>query len=191
MWPFVFAALSKAVSSGVNYVEQRQAGGAALKQGEMERALYGKNADLATQQAADAEARGQEAANRQTYKMRTLVGSQNANFAGQGVSIVGGGSPADVIRSDQALGEYDRQTILENARREAWGYQQQASIYRAQGDIAYSAGANRQKADNLESIGTMANFAGDMFGMFQGAGFGGGGGGGAAAQMGGDPTAED
>lgn len=166
MWGFVFSALSKAVGAGINFVEQRQAGQAAFQQGTMEQQLYGKNAALADQQAQDAIARGTEAANRQTYKMRTMLGAQTAGFAGGGVA--GGTAVSSVVGTDQALGSADRANILENARREAWGYTQQASIYRQQGQIAYQAGVNRRKADDLESIGSLANFGGDMFSMYKG-----------------------
>lgn len=169
MWPFVFSAITKAASAGITFSEQRREGAAALKQGDMTRALYGKNADLAESQAVDAEARGQEASNRQTYKMRTTLGSQNSAFAAQGVSLANG-SPAAVINSDQSLGEADRLNILENARREASGFRQQAGIYRDQGNLAYTAGANKQKELNMESLGTLVNFGGDMLSMYKGAG---------------------
>lgn len=167
MWGFVFSALAKAANAGLTYAGQRQEGAAYRRQGEQERDLFGKNADLAEKQAVDAEARGVSASNRQTYRMRTMLGAQSASFAGQGVSLTGG-SPADVVRNDQSLGEADRLNILENARREAWGYRQQEDIYHQQGDMAYQAGVDRQKASNLESVGTLVNFAGDMFGMYKG-----------------------
>lgn len=167
MWAFVFSALTKAANTGLQYSAQRRAGQAAFNQGVAERDLFGKNADLADEQAVDAVARGQDAANRQTYRMRTTLGAQSAGFAGQGVSITGG-SPADVIGADQAIGEADKLSITENARREAWGYRQQAGIYRDRGNMAYDAGVQRRKAANLESVGTLANFAGDMFDMYKG-----------------------
>lgn len=167
MWGFVFSALSKAVGAGLNFVEKRHEGNALFKQGAMQRDLYGKNADLAEQQSKDAIARGQEASNRQSYKMRTMLGAQSAGFAGQGVNVTGGAAAA-VIGNDQALGEADRLNIVENARRTAWGYQQQADIYRGQGELAYQAGVYGRKQANAESIGSLANFGGDMFDLYKG-----------------------
>lgn len=166
MIPFIaFAAGAAAVKAGVDFFGQRSAGKAAAKQGQMEKELFGKNADLAEQQAADAEARGAQAALRQSFRMRTLLGSQTAALAGQGIEI--SGTPASVLQSDQDIGEMDRLAILESARREAWGYRKQAEIYRDQGNLALIAGRNRQKEANWASVGTLANFGGDMYDLFR------------------------
>lgn len=166
MIPLILAAIAaKGIETGINYIGQRKTAQLYARQGEMERDLFGKNADLADSQALDAEARGQEAELRQRYKGRLMVGAQSTAFAGQGVTL-GDGTPQQVMKSDQALSESDRLTIVEGARREAWGFRQQADIYRRQGQMAFDAGQNKRRATNTASVGTLANYGGDMFTLY-------------------------
>lgn len=166
-WGFVFSALTKGIQAGVDFFGKRKAGAAAMEAGQTEQGMYNKEADIATQQAKDATALGWQAADRQAYRMRTLVGSQAAGFAGQGVSLTGGSAPSRVIGGDYALGAADKFNILENARRKAWGFSQEADVYRTRGNLALMAGENQRSADNLESLGSLANFGGDMWNLYQ------------------------
>lgn len=170
--PFPFVALAvfaglKAAGTAMNYSGQRKQARAWEREGEMERELFGKNADLAEQQALDAEARGQESEMRQAQRMRSLTGSQTTGFAGQGVTV-GVGSSSQVIESDRRISHFDQLMIRENAAREAMGFRKEAEISRGRGDLAYMSARNRAKAARTESVGTLANFAGDMWGLYKG-----------------------
>lgn len=166
-FPLLLFAALKTVGTAVNFIGQRKQAGYEERQGEMERDLFGKNADLAEAQATDAEARGHEAELRQRLRIRLLTGAQNSSFAGQGVNV-GVGSPQQVMGSDRSIGEMDALAIRENAHREAMGFTKQAEIFRTQGNLAYTAGRNRAKADRWASVGTLANYAGDMFSLYKG-----------------------
>lgn len=170
MGPFaalaVFAGI-KAVGAALDFTGKRRQARGIEREGEMERELFGKNADLAEQQALDARARGRESEMRQRLAMRQLTGSQVAAYSGSNVRI-GIGSTADVTESDRRIGEYDALMIRENAAREAMGFTKEAEIYRGRGDLAYTAARNRAKAMRWESVGTLANFAGDMWGLYKG-----------------------
>lgn len=168
MFPLIVAAIAaKTIGAGLNYFGQQKQAHNLEQQGWMEKELFGKNAALAEEQAADATARGREAELRQRFRMRQLVGAQNTAFAGQGVDI-SVGSPVDVKTGDQAIGEMDALTIRENAAREAMGFRKQAEIYRYQGDMALRGAHNQAAATKWQSYGTLANFAGDMFELYKG-----------------------
>lgn len=166
--PFLIAAIvaTKAISTGLEIAGQRRQAKIFEKEGDMEAELFGKNADVAEEQAKDAIARGHEAEMRQRFKQRTLAGSQQASFSGQGVTT-GVGSAGLVSRSDFALGEMDALSIRENAAREALGYERQADIYRDQGTMARTSARMRAKATRNQAYGSLANFAGDMFQLYR------------------------
>jgi hypothetical protein len=98
-----------------------------------------QNARLADMQAADAEKRGNKEANNYMRKVRGVVGSQRAALAASGVDI-GSGSALELQADTEALGEYDAAVIRNNAAREAWGYQAQATNFRNQAKFDYMAG---------------------------------------------------
>lgn len=170
MIPLILAAVAgvKAIDTAINFAGGQQQKKIDIQQGAMERDIYGKNAALAESQAADAEARGQQAAVKQVFQEKDLLGAQRAAFAGQGVKVGAGGSAGAVQASDFAVSEVDRLNILENARREAWGYRQQADIYNSQGALAYAAGVNQARMVGYKQASTLANFAGDMFSLYKG-----------------------
>lgn len=166
-FPYILAALAvtKTVEAGINYFGQRKAARGYEREGEMERALYGRSADLLEEQATDAEARGREAELRQRRAVAALSGAQAVGFAGQNVTL-GEGSARQVVASDRRVGEFDALMIRENAAREAMGFRRQAEIQRGQGDLTYMASRNRARALRVQSVGTLANYTGDMFGLY-------------------------
>lgn len=172
MLPFVIGALvaSKAIGAAVNYVGQRKGARAVEREGEMERELFGRSADILEEQAQDALARGREAELRQRAKMRMLTGEQRASYAAQGVEL-DIGSARDVVASDRQVGEMDLFMIRENAAREALGFTRQAGLQRERGQLAYTANRNRAKQMRWDSVGTLANFTGDMLQLYASGGF--------------------
>jgi hypothetical protein len=167
--PFIIGAIiaAKAVSTAADIYSDRKQARMFEREGEMERELFGKNAEVAEEMAEDAIARGKEAELRFLFKQRTLAGAQQASFSGQGVRV-GVGTPGLVTESDASLIDSDIALTRENAQREAFGYRQQAEIYQSQGALAYQAGRNRAKALRNQTLGSLANFGGDMFSLYQG-----------------------
>lgn len=130
-----------------------------VKNAKAAKKLGNANADVATQQAADALARGDEAVGQVDASERGLTGSQRAAFAGQGVDT-GSGSAADVVASDRGLSELDKLTIKRNAQREAHGFQLQATAYRKGGQLQAANYTN-------QAYGTLLSGAGQMLGVYQ------------------------
>ena len=126
------------------------------------------NADVADVQAKDAIARGQEEEDRYRQGVRTLIGSQRAGFAAQGVDVTQG-SAVDVVADTAYLGELDALTIETNAGREAWGYQVQAADLRKRAEVTRKTGINAEKAGSsmgnaayLQGAGTVLSGAGSL-----------------------------
>lgn len=172
-FPFLIAAIIgvKALKTGLDISGNEKQARLFRAEGEDEATLFGKNAELADEQAADALARGQEAVVQQRARMRGLSGEQVAAFGASGTTV-GVGSGARASASDFHLGESDTAVIERNAAREALGYKKEAEIDRYRGDMARRAGQNRARATRALSWGSLTNFGGDLLGMYNSGGFG-------------------
>lgn len=106
------------------------------------------NAIMAQQNAQDARRRGDQAMEEQQRKTAQIEGRQRAAFAANGIELTSG-SPVDVLADTATFGELDRQTIGNNAEREARGYEAQRVNFNA------SAGLNKMKADNASAAGSL------------------------------------
>lgn len=148
------------------FASDRRDAKTAQQQGDYEAQLYGMNAGLAEEQSRDAIARGHEAELKSRSGSRQLIGSQRAALAAQGIAL-DSGSAVDVVENDAALGELDALTIRNNAKREAWGFQTQATQYRQQGELARTSGRNTAKALRNRSVSTLLSGAGDLFSVYQ------------------------
>lgn len=156
-------------------VQQWRAGGAAKQAGiaqreaaESEAELSDFNASVADAQAQDAIERGQQDESRYRSGVRDLIGSQRAGFAASGVDI-GFGSAVDAQADAAFLGELDALTIRNNAAREAWGYNVQATDLRKRAEITRKAGAmaeatgrEQQKAARIGAATTLVAGAGSL-----------------------------
>lgn len=127
---------------------------------------YTQNATLADQQAADTIARGREAEMRQRTATKGLIGSQRAALAASGVDITSG-SAADVQADSAYLGELDALMIRNNARREAYGYQVQATQDRAAAANAVRAGSNEAASIRNQGVSTLLTGALQTYGGYQ------------------------
>lgn len=128
MWPLLAFMVGSSVVQAIGQKKQGNSANEAAK----------FNAKVAEQQAEDAVLRGHDEETRFRQGVRMLVGSQRADFAGQGVDV-SQGSAADVQADAAFLGELDAQKIRTNAALEAWGYRQQAESFRRGGQAASSA----------------------------------------------------
>lgn len=149
----------------MDYRSQRSAAKATEDEGRYAAEVYGRNADLAEEQAKDAVARGRESEMALRRKSRGLAGSQRANFAAQGLNT-NVGSARDVVRSDQALGNLDAMTIRNNAAREAFGFNRQAQYDREDAQMALAGGKNRANAIRKEAIGTLLTTGTSLAGTY-------------------------
>lgn len=157
-----------ALAKGANDImNQRSASKAASQEAEYAANIYGRNADLAEEQAKDALARGRESEMALRRKGRSITGAQRAGFAGQGIDV-NSGSALDVTRNDTALSELDALTIRNNAQRESLGFKKQAEFDRADAEMARRGGRNRVNAIRKEGIGTLLTTATSIGSAYQG-----------------------
>ena len=106
-----------------------------------EQAINEWNAGVADLQAADTIRRGQLDETKSRIATRGLIGSQRVALAANGVQVGDPGSTGDLLQIDSArIGEEDALTIRNNAARQAWGYQVEATNYRRQGAAAVRRG---------------------------------------------------
>lgn len=133
---------SMGIASMANAFTQVQAG-------RLNRSIMRFNADMAEIRARDARWRGQQALFQHGLKVASLKGSQRAAMAAAGIDVSAGGTADEILDDTQYWATVDRVTIQNNAAREAFGFQQQAAMDRAQGSAA-------ARQANLQAIGTIA-----------------------------------
>ncbi|ELY3455803.1 hypothetical protein SMY44_000289 [Cronobacter sakazakii] len=100
-------------------------------------AVANQNADIAEAQADDAINRGNAQADEVRRRNRIAQGSQAAAIAAGGGDLSTGGS-LDIMGDTAQFGELDALTTVNNASREAYGYQTQAANSRAEASSARS-----------------------------------------------------
>lgn len=127
---------------------------------------YGTNAALAKAQAADAIARGEEAAAKMQGRVRRTIGSQRAALAASGVDV-NVGSALDLALEAQTVGAQDEMVIRNNARREAFGYDVQASDYLSRRSLALLQGRNDVAASALAGGNTLLGGASRIYDIYR------------------------
>lgn len=130
-----------AILSGVSAISQAKD---ARQEASWSAAQMRTNAGYARLQAEDAKTRGASSAMAAVVKARMNVGSQRAALAAQGIDI-SSGSALDVQVNTADLAEIDIMTIKNNAAREAWGYNVQASDSMTQAAMTEKAGSNKSR----------------------------------------------
>jgi hypothetical protein len=124
--PYIAAA--GAVMSAVQSIQQ---GNAAKAAGDHNASIARRNATIAVQQSeADAEAKNREKIQR--------LGAFRAAYGASGVT--GEGNAIDVMATNAALFEYDKQTILYKGKLRALGYEDTATLEEMGGEAAQTAG---------------------------------------------------
>lgn len=123
-----------AAGMGIGLAGSLLKGNAEQQQLQQRAAASQENQQLAEQQAADALQRGALAAGLQRTKGSQVIGAQRAGFAASGIDE-NSGSAAGVQAAARGMSELDAQTTLNNARRQAWGYQVTAQQYGEQAKL--------------------------------------------------------
>lgn len=135
-------------------------------QGDAESAVQKKNAILADMQAEQARNIGTIDEERQMAVTRQLLGRQRATFAANNIDA-SSGSALDTIGQTAQFGAMDAMTVRNNALRQAWGFDVEAS--NARNAAAWAKYGSRQKA-----AGTLLSGAGSVYGKGADAGYWGG-----------------
>lgn len=133
---------------------------ASYEQGKYLDSVSKVNAGISRQAAADALERGSLEADEQRKQTQQVIGSQRAAYASGGIDVNTG--TAGQVQSDTAaLGELDALTIMNNAAREAYGYEVQAIDQRQQGKLAKYQG-------KMQAIGSILGGAEKAYTLGQG-----------------------
>ncbi|WP_192956071.1 hypothetical protein [Klebsiella pneumoniae] len=109
------------------------------QQGKYAQAVANQNADIAETQAQDAVNRGNIQAEEVRRRNRQAAGTQAATMGATGADLSSGTS-LDIFGDTAQFGTLDALTTVNNAQREAYGYQTQAANYEAQASAAKSSG---------------------------------------------------
>ncbi|HDG9775832.1 TPA: hypothetical protein PGG59_004223 [Raoultella planticola] len=109
------------------------------QQSKYQSAVANQNADIAEAQAQDSINRGNMQAEEVRSRNRQTAGTQAATMGATGAEL-GSGSSLDIFGDTAQFGTLDALTTVNNAQREAYGYQVQSTNYTAQAAGARSAG---------------------------------------------------
>ncbi|EHV2048383.1 hypothetical protein KZ126_001273 [Salmonella enterica] len=130
--PAIALAGASVALSGVSAYNQYQ-------QGKYSSAVAEQNAEVAEAQAQDSINRGNAEADQRRREMRQRQGTQAATMAATGAEL-GSGSSLDIFGDTAQFGALDALTTVNNAQREAYGYEVQAANYKAQASASRKQG---------------------------------------------------
>lgn len=131
--PAIALAGASVAMSGVSAYNQYQSG-------KYTAAVAEQNADVATAQAQDSINRGNAQADEVRRRNRQAAGTQTATMGATGADL-STGNALDIFGDTAQFGTLDSLTTVNNAQREAYGYQVQAANYEAQADSAKKQGS--------------------------------------------------
>lgn len=160
----IISAASSGAQTGLAFGQRQQDAQAASLRGRFENDVAERNAQLAERQGRDAINRGATAEDRQRLETRQEIGSSRAQLAAQGVDV-SSGSGAAVTASESLIGDLDALTIRNDAARQAWGYDVEASNSRTQGKLALLAGENEAATQRAASVSTLLTGATNIYGQ--------------------------
>lgn len=109
------------------------------RNGKYSAAVAEQNADVAESQARDSINRGNAQADEVRRRNRQAAGTQAATMGATGSDISTGGA-LDIFGDTAQFGALDALTTVNNAQREAYGYQTQAANYEAQASSSRKSG---------------------------------------------------
>lgn len=109
------------------------------KQAKYQSAVANQNADIAEAQAQDSINRGNAQAEQVRSRNRMAAGTQTATMGATGADL-STGNALDIFGDTAQYGQLDALTTVNNAQREAYGYQVQSTNAQAQARGAESAG---------------------------------------------------
>lgn len=160
-----------AAGSAINsYLGSRSAAGAAKTQGEYEASILERNAGFAGQQAKDAISLGQEQVSDHAAAVRGLIGTQRTDIGASGIAI-DSGSAKDIQEEAATLGALDELRIRNNARRQAWGYQVEASNYLSQAALTRAGAKNVAQSYRNQGYSTLLTGGAQIASMYPGSSF--------------------
>jgi hypothetical protein len=159
--------------SGATFLTDMLSDSAAIVGGDQEEAIrqqqFADNLTAIRQQEADSRARGGNAAGLIRMQATQLAAKQRVAYANSGVDI-SQGTPAATMDATRLMGELDAQTALNNAAREAWGYERQGAQLQQAQRLDAAAASNRKTGQLLSTAGTFMSDYGDAVKLGMGGG---------------------
>ena len=132
---------ASAVGTVMGAIGQSNAGAASAAQASYQAQLARNNQMIAEWNGQRALQQGQVAEQQQRFKTQQVIGSQRAALASQG-GDVNSGSPLDIVGDSARAGEFDAETIRNNAAMQAYGFRVQAANAGAQSQLYQQSAAN-------------------------------------------------
>ena len=148
------------IGTGISAVSTVNAAGneadAVRQKSEYQTKVYESNANISQINAEGAISRGETAASRIRQTGESIIGSQRAAYAGQGVDV-NTGTASQVQQETKTLSALDSLTARNNAWREAWGYKVEA-LNATRAGLFTKVAANKI-ADNTLATGGLDAFS--------------------------------
>lgn len=113
---------------------------ASLESGLYRAQVARNNQVIANENAQFATFRGQQGAEQSELRTGQIEGAQRAGFGASGVDV-NSGSAVRTLSDTARIGEMDAATIMNNAKRSAWGYGQQSRDFGADSELDTMTGA--------------------------------------------------
>jgi hypothetical protein len=136
-------------------------GEAQKEQGDAQRRAMEANAAAQRESARSAQNVGAVQAAEQKQKTRQLISQQVVAGAASGINPLTG-TAGQLSEETAQMGELDALRIMNNAQRQAWGYQTQASIDEFSGSQAAAAGGRAQTAGYIGAGGSLLSGLGNI-----------------------------
>lgn len=143
-----------AIGTGVAMYGQMQQADAASAAAKYQAQVAANNATIAKQNADATIEAGKVAEQQQRMKTAALIGSQRAAMAANGVRL-DSGSALDIQSDTATMGELDALTVRNNAARQAWAYEAQATNFNAQSQLSNAQAGWAQSAGLVSGAGTL------------------------------------
>lgn len=128
--------------------------------------VQANNATIANWDASSAITNGQQQAQQSMQNTGSLVSTQRATMAANGVDVTQG-TPTNIIASTKYQGAIDANTIQANAARQAWGYANQAQTATNNSQmLSYGASqVNPTQAGQTTLLGGAGQVASSWYGL--------------------------
>lgn len=165
MYSTMYASVAAmAVGAGVSAYSAYQQGKAAEQQAKAEAAQQEYQAKLNEERAAVAQIQGEQEAAKRSRAMAAEIGSQYANYAGNGLMVDGAGKDTlgDVLKTTVTEAEADIKTIRDNTAMNVWTYKSNAAAQRASAKNSLIAGKNARTTGTLKAWGTGLSGLGEI-----------------------------
>lgn len=151
-----------AAGTAISPIGQGRQAAASAGQANYQAQLARNNQMIAEWNAQRALQQGQVAEQQQRFKTSQVIGSQRAALASQG-SDINSGSPLDIVGDSARAGEFDAQTIRNNAAMQAYGFRVQAANAGAQSELYRQSAANTMDALPFGIGSTLLGGASSLF----------------------------